>query len=112
MDNDPFDDDQAGEIRAVSARVLYDGNVAVMLSIPGSDELAETTLPGDLHTLFMTSEESQPIDLDGTKGDDRYCQEIVARGVARMNADLRRQRAAQERRRREQAAREEVETYG
>jgi hypothetical protein len=111
VDDDPFDDDQAGEVRAVSAHVLYDGNIAVMLAVPGHDEPAEMTFPGDLHTLFMTSEESKPIDLDGTKGDDRYCQEIVARGVARLNADLAQRRAFQERRRREQAERAEHEQY-
>jgi hypothetical protein len=76
---DDFDDDQAGEIRAVSAGVLEDGTIAVMLSVPGHDELAEMAFAGDLHTLFMAFGAPKPIDLEGTKGNDLYCQEIVTR---------------------------------
>jgi hypothetical protein len=40
-------DDQADEIHVVSARMLYDGSIAVMLVIPGNEELVEHILPGD-----------------------------------------------------------------
>jgi hypothetical protein len=109
---DDFDDDRAGgEIEAVSARVLFDGNLMVMLRVPGSDELAEVAVPGDRHTLFMSFAESTPIDLGGTRGDDRYCQELVARHVARMNADLAQRRRMLGRRWREHVEREEGERY-
>lgn len=105
MESFPYDE-PSGEIRAVSARVLYDGGIAVMLSVPGEDEPVEATFDGDQHTLFMTWDESRPIDLAGTKGADRYCQELVARNVACLNRDLAQRRRAQERRRRELMGRE------
>jgi hypothetical protein len=99
------EDDEIGEIRAVSAEVCYDGSVAVQLAVPGYDEPVETTFPGNEHTLLMTWDAARPIDLEGTTAADRRVQEIVARGVARLNEDLARQRTRQERLWREHQAR-------
>lgn len=89
-----FDDDAPeGEIRAVSASVLYDGQIAVLLAIPGQDEPVDHTLPGDEHTVMMTHHgQSMTVDLEGTTAADRRCQRLVARGVARLNREMDRQR--------------------
>lgn len=92
-----LDDDfeaSTGEIRAVSASVLYDGSLTVMLSVPGQDELVETSFAGNEHTLLMNWSEprSKPIDLDGVTLADRRCQEIVARAVGKLNREMDRQR--------------------
>lgn len=105
-----LDDDTAdGEIRALSAAINYDGTLAVLLVVPGVEEPVEHVLPGDDHTVLLCHDEKQPlpIDLDGTGAVSRRCQELVARGVARLNETLAREHARQERRRREQQERED-----
>jgi hypothetical protein len=109
------DDDRQDEpedaIVAVSASVLYDGSIAVLVSVPGEDEPAEAVFPGDANTLLVVwgNERAQlEVDLDGTTTLDRRCQMIVARGVARLNHELaqqrRQRRRAREREREQQEA--------
>jgi hypothetical protein len=109
------DDDRQDEpedaIVAVSASVLYDGSIAVLVSVPGEDEPVETVFSGDANTLLVVwgSERAQlEVDLDGTTTLDRRCQEIVRRGVARLNDDLARRRAAERRAREREREQQEA----
>lgn len=97
------DDAPDGEIRALSAAVLYDGQVVVMLAVPGVADPVEHTVPGDDHTLLLNWDEAHPlpVDLDGVTAADRRCQRIVARGVRRLNEEMDRQRERLGRRRAE-----------
>lgn len=100
MDDWQDDAESHGEIRAVSARVLYDGSLAVTLIVPGEPEPVETVIAGDEHTVmvvFGSEAASRPIDLQGTPALDRRCQRLVARGVARLNDELARRRRRQRR---------------
>lgn len=106
------DDAPEGDVRALAARVNYDGSLTILLDVPGEQDPVEHTIPGDRHTVLMTYHgQSKDVDLAGTKADDRRCQEIVARGVRRLNEDRERRRAADARRRREHEERED-ERYG
>lgn len=88
-----LDDDEQGEIRAVSAAVLYDGQISVMLDVPGHDELVEHAIQGDAWTVLLTHHgQSLPIDMGGATATDRRCPELVRRGVRRLNEDMDRQR--------------------
>lgn len=102
-----LDDDDPGEIRAVSAAVNYDGSLTLLLDVPGSFEPVEHTIPGNPYTVLLTWQATTQIDLHGTTSADRRCQELVARAVRRLNEDMARQRRAEERKWQEHQQRED-----
>jgi hypothetical protein len=103
---DDWHEEPEGEIRALSARVRYDGWVVATVAVPGEPDPVDVPLPGDgdtLQVVWGNERATHEVDLAGSTKLDRRVQAIVARGVACLNHELaqlrRRQRRAYERRR-------------
>lgn len=103
------DDTPDTEIRVLSAAVNYDGSLSVMLAVPGYDDPVPHTLPGDTSIMMycLAEEHPEPVDLDGTTAISRRCQELVARGLGRLNQEMARQHERMGRLRREHQQRED-----